>query len=206
VQEYLGQGQPLLEAQVVDAADSLAYNTHDVDDALSVGLITPADLMEVPFWQQAVERVHSRQRPGPEHFRPAVVRALIDWQVVDLLEHTRQRLRQERIRTVVDVRGAPALIAGPGPEVVRLKAGLEEFLRRRVYGHHRVVRMATKGERILRMVFQEYCRAPQQLPERYLRRAEQTGLEQTICDYLAGMTDRFAQDEFLRLFHPYALL
>src|SRR5437588_2227054 len=93
MQAFRAGGQALLEAQVVDASDSLAYDTHDIDDALSLGLITLADLEAVEFWRQTVERV--RRRPhvtGPEQFQPTVVRALIDWQVGDLLEHTRQQL------------------------------------------------------------------------------------------------------------------
>jgi dGTPase len=204
IREYLDDRQPFLEAQVVDAADSLAYDTHDVDDALNVGLITLADLQEVPFWQQAAERVRRhRSRPGPEQFLPTVLRELIDWQVGDLLEHTRQRLRQHHVRSADDVRAAPAVLAGPGPEVRALKTGLEEFLRQRVYRHHRVMRMTAKGQRFLRMLFDEYCRAPHQLPERYARRALAGALHQTVCDYLAGMTDRYAQDEFQRLFQPY---
>src|SRR5206468_3660796 len=84
------------------------------------------DLTEVPFWQQTVERVLRQQRPGPEQFQPTVVRALIDWQVTDLLEHTWQRLRAGRVRSVEDVRNAPGLLVNPGPDVLRLKAGLEE--------------------------------------------------------------------------------
>ncbi len=158
-------GLPLLEAQVVDAADSLAYDTHDIDDALSVGLIAIEDLEEVEFWRRTVE--HARQRHkslGPEQFQPTVVRGLIEWQVADLLEHTRQRLRQERIRTVADVRGASGVLVGPGAEVRSLKAALEEFLHWRVYHHYRVQRMAAKGKRILRMLFDEYCRAPNSSP------------------------------------------
>ncbi len=204
IQEFLGVGQPLLEAQIVDAADSLAYDTHDLDDALSVGLITPADLEQVPFWRRAVERSRQKHRSiGREQFQPTVVRALIDWQVSDLLEDTRQRLQRQQIRTVADVRRAPELLVGPGPEVRALKAELEEFLHQRVYRNHRVMRMAVKGRRFLEALFEEFCRAPEQLPERYAQRAQAGSREQTVCDYLAGMTDRYAQDEYLRLFEPY---
>jgi dGTPase len=205
VQPYLCDGKPLLEAQVVDSADSLAYDTHDIDDALSIGLITVDELEEVVFWRRAVERVRERHREvGALQFQPAVVRALIDWQVTDLLEQTRQRLREERIRSVDDVRRTGTALVGPGPEVRALKAELEDFLHRKVYRHYRVTRMAQKGSRFLQQLFREYCRNPQQLPERYARRALVTSLERTVCDYLAGMTDRYAQDEFLRLFQPYS--
>jgi dGTPase len=204
IQEFCRVGQPLLEAQVVDAADSLAYDTHDIDDALGVGLITFADLEECEFTRRATERV--RQRHGevrPEQFQPTVVRALIEWQVSDLVEHTLHNLRRYRIRTVEDVRQTPAMIVGLGPEVQALQAGLEEFLHARVYHHHRVMRMAAKGRRFLRALFEEYCRCPEELPERYLRRARAGQVQRTVCDYLAGMTDRYAQDEYLRLFQPY---
>jgi dGTPase len=204
VQEYLAVGRPLLEAQVVDAADSLAYDTHDIDDALGVGLISLDDLEEVEFWRRAVQRVRQRHKSlGPLQFQPTVVRAMIDWQVGDLLEHTRQRLRRERVRTVEDVRRAAEPLVGPGPEVKALKAALEKFLHQRVYRHYRVQRMAAKGRRFLQLLFAEYCRAPEQLPDRYARRARDGPPQRTVCDYLAGMTDRYAQDEYLRLFQPY---
>jgi dGTPase len=202
--EFAGVGQPLLEAQVVDAADSLAYDTHDIDDALSVGLIEPDDLQETAFWRKAVERVRQRYRAlGPEQFQPTVVRALIDWQVSDLLEQTRQRLRRHRVRSVEDVRQVPERLVGPSPDVEGLKKELEAFLHRRVYRHYRVMRMAVKGRRILHALFAEFRRSPELLPERYGRRARVGGqLERTVCDYLAGMTDRYARDEYLRLFQP----
>jgi dGTPase len=203
VREFLGAGQPLLEAQVVDAADSLAYDTHDVDDALSAGLLTLEDLKEVEFWQRAAERVRQQHpRIGPLQFQPAVVRALIDWQVGDLLEHTQERLRQQHIQSIEDVRRASGPLVGPGPEVRRLKAELESFLHQRVYRHHRVLRMASKGRRMLQALFAEFCRAPELLPERYARRALSGCRERVVCDYLAGMTDRYAQEEYLRLFQP----
>jgi dGTPase len=204
VSKFLGHGQPLLEAQVVDAADSLAYDTHDIDDALSAGLLEVSDLDEVAFWRQATDRVHHRHAAvGPLQFQPAVVRALIDWQVSDLLEQTRQQIRHEGIRSVADVRHSAGRLVGPGPEVRALKVDLEAFLHRRVYRHARVLRMAAKGSRILGSLFAEFCRAPELLPERYAARVEREGnAERVVCDYLAGMTDRFAQNEYLKLFQP----
>jgi dGTPase len=205
IQEFRRLGQPLLEAQVVDAADSLAYDAHDVDDALSIGLITREELAEVPFWQRVVERVH-RKYPhvAPLQFQPAVVRALIDWQVGDLLAHTRQRLREERIVSLDAVRRCQHILVGPSPEVRQLKAELEQFLHRRVYRHHRVMRMATKGQRLLSALFAEFCRVPHLLPDRYEQRTQREALQRVVCDYVAGMTDRYAQDEYLRLFQPYS--
>jgi dGTPase len=204
VAEFAGVGQPLLEAQVADAADSLAYDAHDVDDALGVGLITFDDLEEVSLWRRAAEEVRRRHGSlGPEQFQPTVVRALVNGQVTDLLDTTRERLRQERIRTAAAVRAFGRPLVEPGPQMRGLKAELEDFLRRRVYRHYRVQRMAVKGARVVQGLFAEFCRAPQLLPERYGRRIGDQRPERTVCDYVAGMTDRYAQDEYLRLFQPY---
>jgi dGTPase len=204
VQEFRALGSPLLEAQVVDAADSLAYDAHDVDDALSVGIVTREELEAVPFWQQAVQRVLTKYpHVGPLQFQPAVVRALIDWQVGDLLIQTRTRLQAERINSLADVRGCPTALVGPGPDVRMLKTELEAFLHHHVYRHHRVMRMTVKGQRMVQAMFAEFCRLPGLLPQRYKERVERETAERVVCDYVAGMTDRFAQDEYLRLFQPY---
>jgi dGTPase len=204
VKEYLVAGQPFLEAQLVDAADSLAYDCHDLDDALSAGLIDLDDLNGVEFVRRAREEL--RQRFGDlshEQLQPALVRTLIDWQVNDLLQQTRQNLAAHRVHSVDHIRRAPELMAEQGREIHGLKAGLEEFLHREVYRHYRVARMTNKAQRVLRMLFDEFRRTPTTLPPRFARRIPESGLEQTICDYLASMTDRSAQDEYLRLFHPY---
>jgi dGTPase len=203
VKPYLASGRPCLEAQIVDAADSLAYTCHDVDDALMVGLITTDELSEVPMWQRAVEQARQEHpQLRAEQFQPTVVRELIHWQVSDLLEQTRQNLRRENIVTVADVRAAPRILALPGTDMQMLKAALQDFLKERVYRHYRILRMAYKGQRMLRELFEALRRSPQQLPPRYQQRVRAWGCEQTVCDYLAGMTDRYAQDEYLRLFQP----
>jgi dGTPase len=203
VAEFAGVGQPLLEAQVADAADSLAYDAHDVDDALNAGLVTPEDLAGTELWRRAVESARERYGElGPEQFQPTVVRGLIDWQVRDLLDHTRARLRQGRVRSVADVRAFGGPLVGPGPEMQALKRELEGFLRVRVYGHHRVMRMAAKGARVVRALFEEFCRSPALLPGRYRKRAAEGEPERAVCDYVAGMTDRYAQEEYVKMFDP----
>jgi len=201
---YFEEGQPLLEAQAVDAADSLAYNTHDVDDALSLGLITFEELDQVPFWRVAVERTRAKYAAlGPLNFQPSIVREMIDWQVGDLLANTRHNLRNRKIGTVADVRKSEALLVSPGTVVTELKKELENFLHEHVYRHYRVMRMAYKGQKVLEGLFTEFRRHPDQLPPRYFKRLKSCPPERVICDYLAGMTDRYAQDEYLRLFQPY---
>jgi dGTPase len=204
-QEFRALGQPLLEAQVVDAVDSLAYDAHDVDDALGLGLVELTDLQEVPFWQEAQDRaVRKHAGMGPALIRSAVIRGLIDWQVGDLLSHTREKLRAESFVTLEEVRRCPRRLVVPGPEIKRLKATLEAFLHERVYRHPLVQRMADRGQRMLEGLFAEYRKGPHLLPEHSFQRGHMDSRERGICDYLAGMTDRFAQEEYLRLFPPIA--
>jgi len=221
--EFRTSGAPLIEAQVVDVVDSIAYDTHDTDDALGLGFITLEELKRVDFWVRAGDRVatHTPKLTG-NSFRTAVVRELLSWQVNDLLEETVRRLEAENVRSLEDVRNASGPLVGFSPEVRQLKAGLERFLRARVYCHHQVLRMTANGKRILQALFAEYVRSPQLMPEKHLRRwagAETlagppppswrtanrqplSSLERVVGDYLAGMTDRFAQLEYRRLFLP----
>ena len=161
----------MLEAQVVDAADSLAYDTHDIDDALGIGLITLDDLDSVEFWRRGAQTVHEQypQLRG-DPLRRAVVRELIAWQVADLVAETEKRLIGTRISSVADVRDAPAALVGFSEELTNLKGQLESFLRMAVYRHLRVQRMARKGRRLLRSLFDEFVARPELLPQRSLRR------------------------------------
>jgi dGTPase len=218
--EYLAAGGPLLEAQIVDACDSLAYGAHDTDDALGIGLISLDDLDGVELWRRASIPVRE-QHPGlrADAFRTAVVRELIARLVGDLIEETERRIDAHRVRTTADVRACPAPLVGFSSEMVNLKGALERFLLDRVYRHFRVMRMAEKGKTFLQHLFAEFVAKPELLPERYLARwsgahgrvpaGGRTGvvhredaLERVVADYLAGMTDRFARQEYLRLFHP----
>ncbi len=198
---FLEAGRPLLEAQVVDATDSLTYDTHDIDDALGLGLITLPQLEDVEIWRMAAREVY-RDGMSDDIFRTGVVRHLIDWQVRDMVAHTLAQLRLHRVRTVEDVRHAPAALVGCSPELLPLKEQLERFLHRHVYEHYRVMRMKRKGARMLQAMYDEFSLHPELLPPRYAQPREGESLSRVVGDYLAGMTDRYAQQEYLRLFQP----
>jgi dGTPase len=219
--EFRQHRSPPLEAQVVDAVDSLTYDTHDIDDALGLGFIELADLSDVEFWQRCAERVKRQYADlSGEVFRRAVVRELLAWQAYDFIETSQRRINDSGVKSISDVRSHPELV-GYSDDVERMKTALEQFLRARVYRHHRVLRMTANGKRVLRALFEEYTRSPELLPERHLRRWSGSALiigpsnepalpgrpmersvEVVVGDYLAGMTDRYAQQEYRRLFHP----
>jgi dGTPase len=206
LEDLTSVGRPVLEGQVAEAADSLAYDTHDIDDGLNAGLIQVADLLDVPLCRMALEAVQKRYGAVlPEQMRPTLIRALIDLLVTDLLEHTQERLVRERIESVADVRIFSGALVSSTEMMLERRSSLEDFLRTRVYDHVRVVRMAHKGERIVRELFSEFCGATLLLPEPFRHRAKEEP-QRAVCDYLAGMTDRYAQDEYLRLFHPFVPL
>jgi dGTPase len=198
--ELFAAGEPTLEARVVDAADSLAYDAHDLDDALGYGLITLAELETLDFWRVGADRVR-RETPGlpAARFRRGVVRALIEWQVTDLLSETQNRIERERITSLADVRRVPDLV-GNGEPAQRAKEALEVFLHERVYRHPRVRAMQERGQRCVHGLFSVYRAAPTEMSEPFARRVGDETIERTACDYVAGMTDRFARQEYERLF------
>lgn len=199
--ELTADGQPLLEFQVVDFCDSLAYDTHDLDDALGAGIVSIDELKGTEFWRVGAERAEYRW-PGlkGEQYRPPVVRALLEWQVLDLVADTRRKLEEKQIASVADVRRTPDLV-GFSDAVLKVKAELQQFLRTRVYQHPWVVGMAQEGQRAVRGLFQHFLRRPDDLPARHSERRAHAEPARVVGDYLAGMTDRFALSEFRRLCH-----
>ena len=200
VEKSAARERPLLEAQVVDAADSIAYDTHDADDALQLGLLTIDELLEIPLWCEAADRVLGRyQNLTGGELRRAILHELIDWQVGGLLSRAEERLAQGDIRTTADVRRSAPLIT-PEREMAEKKSELEKFLHVRVYRHPRVLQMRTESTGMLRAMFERFVAEPHLLPAGFQARIAKDGLTRTVGDYLAGMTDRYLQREYQRLF------
>jgi len=202
--EYNTNEQPLLEAQIVDKADSIAYDNHDLDDSLKAGIITDEDLQQVELWQETQKKVKQKYIIHNHDILIAqTIKALINIEVTDLIENTMSRIKHGGIKTVKDVRCCPDLIVSFSPTLSAQKKKLQEFLFKNVYQHYRVARMADKAKRFLEELFIAFINNPKQLPSEYQRWVEEAGLYQAVCDYIAGMTDRFAQDEYKKLFYPY---
>jgi dGTPase len=190
---------PLLEVQVVDAADSIAYDAHDADDALELGLLEVDRLLGVPLWHEASERVASRGLASSERQQlRGIVHEIIDWQASDVLENSTRRLTEARIECVQDVRQTTLLIA-PSAELRDKKMKLERFLFDNVYRHPELLAKRRPAQQKLRELFELFVGKPEKLPEKFQRMAASEGLPRTVGDYLAGMTDRFAFEEHRRL-------
>ncbi len=185
--------QPLLEAQVVDAADSIAYDTHDADDALELGLLEFDELLAVPLWKEAAQQVESRYTNlGAEDFRRAVIHQLIETLVSDIIRATQMRLQESAIKSTAQVVEHDAKLATPSDEYTEQKTELERFLFRHVYRHKTVLEERDTACAVLQELFDRHIKEPESLPEKYAQQITAEGAVRSTCDYLANMTDRFA--------------
>lgn len=191
-----------LEAQICNAADELAYTAHDLDDGLRSGLIVPEQLSGLSLWDRMLDSTGSRCQPLDELTRHRLIRRLIGLEVTDLVEATDRRLQQAGVESPAHIQRLPHNVIGHSDSVSATNRQLKDFLLQNLYQHHRVVRMQVKAERILENLFGAYVSRPEVLSSEVQARARETGLERTICDYIAGMTDRFALEEHDRLFDP----
>ena len=200
--EYAPGECPSLEAQLVDFVDEIAYNNHDVDDGLSSGLVTVEQLRSTALFREAHDAVVAEGVSDDRVVRHQIVRRIIDRCARDLIETTLRRLEDARVGSVDEVRRAGKRLVSYSPEVAVRVRELKDFLLVNMYRHYRVVRMGDKAGRVLRDLFQAFVAEPRQLPPHYYEDVEREGVYRVVCDYIAGMTDRFALDEHRKLFDP----
>jgi dGTPase len=203
--EWEPSQQPGLEAQVVNVADELAYNAHDLDDGLRSGHLLPAQITEVPLLAELLDRLGIDPARFTSQDRYLLIRELLGLMIDDAIRHTDALLEERNIATVADVRSASGKLVGNSPQLTLQLAELKKFLYRNFYFHYRLIRMTRKADHILERVYHAYVESPDMLPPGVLEKAQERGLERAIIDYLAGMTDRYASQEYRRLFDPHAL-
>ncbi len=200
-----GETQPSLEAQIVELADEIAYNNHDLDDGLTSKMLEPGDLSGVTLWRTVTESALSEYTGiSPTMLRHESIRRIINWQVSDLIDSIGQNLKEMGISNREELAQANGRVAAFSPEMEEMNGELKMFLRENLYAHYRVTRMAEKAQRILTDLFNAYVDKPKQLPPSTYRKIGEGGdVKRVICDYMAGMTDKFALEEYKKLFDPY---
>ena len=198
---FLSNRRPVLEAQVTNLADEIAYNNHDIDDGLRSGLITLEQAVEVPLFKMHLDRVLGRhpQLDGRRLIHETV-RGIINALVQDLLSESERRIQAAQPQSVADVQQAEKLI-GFSAEMAELNHALKVFLRKALYQHYQVLRATLKAKRVVQDLFQIFMNDPRLLPPQFFQRAEHD-VARAIADYIAGMTDRYAVKEHQRLTVP----
>jgi len=202
--EGFDDAPPPLEGQVVEIADSIAYDSHDLDDALAMDIISAGDLEHLAIFQQAAADFEKTLADLSLDQRiRRIAKLLIDLMVSDVIVGAEREIAGAGVAGVADVRAAGRRLVHLSPDLETKARELEAFLMDRVYRHYRVVQMTTKARHFVTKIFEAYQTNPDQLRPGYRRRADAEGLERVIADYIAGMTDRFAQDEYRRLYEPF---
>ncbi|MFH1478347.1 MAG: deoxyguanosinetriphosphate triphosphohydrolase [Candidatus Omnitrophota bacterium] len=195
---------PPLETQVVDVADEIAYDNHDIDDGLTSGLIDEKALSRLRLWKEASNLVKKTYSNLPEKIKKyQIIRFIIDTSIKDLVRSSEKNLKRSKIKKVIDVRKNPEKLISFSKDMQDKRMEFRRFLTERLYTHFRVTRMSDKAKRFIVELFNVYIDKPEQLSPSDQKKIKEHGLYRTVCDYIAGMTDRYALDEYKKLFNPY---
>jgi dGTPase len=201
--DYEPDKRASLEAQISNLADEMAYNAHDLDDGLRANLFTPRDLEQLDLWRMLKERIGWDGRPFDELIRRELIRELIGAFVVDVVTTTGETLASHQLDSPLAVQMFDRNIVGYSPKMATMVRQLKDYLYENMYRHYRLIRMQVKAERFVSELFEAYVAEPGMLPAKTQERLEYLPAERVVGDYIAGMTDRYALDEWEKLFDPY---
>ncbi len=203
-ERFLKGEQPSLEAQLVNIADAIAYSTHDIDDGLRVGYLDEKDLIEnVPLYAEYHAQVDAEYPDIQERRKQKeVVRRLIGYMVDDLVSTSRANIEAAQPKSPDDVRALKTPLISFSEEARGQMKILKSTLMDKLYRHYRVLRAVEKSADMITQLYQTFARSPALLPPLYQERSKRYGVERTVADYIAGMTDRYAVLEFNRVLNP----
>jgi len=204
IKELAPNEMPTLETQIVDIADEIAYDNHDLDDGITSGLLKEEDLEKLELWNNICRNISQKYATiSHEKKKYLIIRSLIDMQVTDLICQVELRISKLKLKTYKQVKMLDEKVASFSKEMLRLKTPLRKLLMDKLYHHYRVIRMSDKAKRFMQDLFKLYIAKPQALPDNVQKMASLFGVRRAVCDYIAGMTDRYALDEYKKLFAPY---
>jgi len=185
---------PPAEGQIVNLADEIAYSSADLFDALSIRWITIEQLKDIELWQRAWQIAQRDMPEGSEiHKRIAACRNVLSILTDDVITETTRRIELLKFTSPIDIQKTNQRIVSFSDTAAGQLEQLQQFLLENVYHHPQALLRDEQAHRIIRELFQTYLRDPSLLPERYFRRIDSDGLQRVICDYIAGMTDRFCR-------------
>jgi dGTPase len=165
-------------------------------------MLTPKMLGGIMLWETLAESVQWQGPELDEMSRHRIIRRLIGKEVTDVVTATDERIKDSGAKSALELQKLKHNVIGFSEDMRRRNRELKDFLYAHMYRHHRVVRMQVKAERILTDLFNAYRAEPAILPEHVQALVSSRGLERTLCDYIAGMTDRYATEEHQKLFTP----
>jgi dGTPase len=191
---------PSLEAQVADLADEITYYSHDLDDALDFEILNPAQLEANEVWRHSYRAVVARYTDALEpDLHKLIIRDIIDREVHDLVATSAESIAESGVQSADDVRWQSTPLIRYSDHLAEANRALRKFLYQNVYYHPRVSEVNRRACEMLRRVFGAYVADPDRLGEGAIRRIEREGLHRTVCDYVAGMTDRYLMEEHQRI-------
>lgn len=191
-----------IEAQIADISDSLAYTAHDLDDGLRSKMLRPSMLQDLELWQIAAGSQKIDGDTIADLQRHEIIRQLIGHEIHELLHSTDSALTKNGITSSKMVRHFPENLVDYSSHLKEQNHALKSFLYEHLYYQYRVIRMSVKAEQVITELFKRYLENPSTLPPHIQHQLKDNGLHRTICDYIAGMTDRFAIEEHQKLFNP----
>ena len=195
---------PTLETQVVNAADEIAYDSHDLDDGLTSEVLSETGLKKVLLWKETAVKIKKKYRDLNGQVRQfQIVKEIINTQATDLISATESKIKENNIKSIGDVRKFTGRVVAFSVPMQKKREQLRNFLFDNLYKHYRVLRMSNKARRFIKELFKVYSSQPEQLPTGFQARIKTEGTHRVVCDYIAGMTDRYALNEYKKLFEPY---
>ena len=200
INEKFGSGQNSIEGQIADLADSIAYDSHDLDDSLAAGLIKEEDLRDIELYEDVKEVVQDLYPDAHKFARQLrCAKLIIDKMVRDALTTSVKNLEELSPKTALDIKNADKKIIALSEKSQRQMAQLESFLYERVYKHPSIAQARNLASEEIGLLFKSYVKDPSLLPGRFIGRLDKMPAERVICDYISGMTDRYCRESYRKI-------